>query len=82
MKPKPYEVVVGYDYCKVYINGLLHISFRLEKFVGLQSWLDRGKNRYYIEYTFSDDGAILTEYDTKELWEGILDELNTKDLYL
>jgi len=63
---------------KVFIEDILHLEVRMDKYLGLQSWLDGGgSSMYYIEICM-DGGNILLEYDDKELWKGVLSLLNSK----
>lgn len=59
---------------KVYINETLHIHFVRERFVGLQSWQFESEQMFYIELTL-DGGVIRCDYDRRDLWVGVLAEL-------
>jgi hypothetical protein len=59
---------------RVLYDGLIHISFRREDLIGIQSWR-WGHDDYWIEYTLKG-GSMLTEYDSKEKFEIILRGLN------
>lgn len=60
---------------KVYINGALHIHFMREKFIGLQSWQYENEGMFYVEITLID-GVITCDYDRREMWLGVLTELD------
>lgn len=60
---------INYDYIKVYIDNKLHIAFKKEDFIGLQSWIEN-KDSFYIEiYTTK---LIKVWYKNRSLWEEIL----------
>lgn len=59
---------------KVYINDILHIHFVREKFLGMQCWQYEAEAMFYIELTL-EGGVIKCDYDRRELWLGILAEL-------
>jgi len=61
-------------FVKIYIDGLLHLSFYKNRLSGVQSWY-HGPDFYAIELTLSD-AVITTEYDSREKWEQILRELD------
>lgn len=61
-------------YCKIYINNTLHLYFKRQDFVGIQSWIDKQKS-LFIEFYFKDN-RILCEYDSIEKWTEILKLLN------
>ena len=62
---------------KIYINDTLHIHFVREKFLGLSSWQyekEAQGGMYYIEIVL-DGGNVTVDYDRRELWLGVLAEL-------
>lgn len=60
---------------KIYINDVLHIHYKRDKFVSLQSWQYESEQMFYIEVIL--DGDVMTcDYDNRTLWTGILAELN------
>lgn len=74
------NIINDNDEFKLLINDLPHvyicknIGFEL---IGFQSWIESNTN-YCIEYYIrkdNKDSNILTSYDTKELWENILNKL-------
>jgi hypothetical protein len=66
---------------KIYINDLIHITFRVSDLVGIQSWLDGSENvKYTIEYTLKGGVVILSEYFVREKWIKILQLLDTVKL--
>lgn len=64
-----------YEQIKIYINGVLHLQFKLLDFVGLQSWI-HGEREYFIEYYFSGGSKITTAYSDKEKWKLVLEEID------
>lgn len=58
---------------KIHYDGLLHISFDREKFLGFQGYLDLDKSRapYCIEIILVGN-TIMAEYNSREKWEQIL----------
>lgn len=58
------------SFIKILINGILHISFRLDTYTGSVSYIDSGKG-YCIEI-YSNGQMIKSEYDTKEKWVEVL----------
>lgn len=63
---------------KIYINDLIHITFRVSDLIGIQSWLDGSDNvKYTIEYTLKGNVVILSEYFVRDKWIRILQLLDT-----
>lgn len=60
---------------KIYVNDILHIHFARDKFVSVQAWQYETENIFYIEITLSG-GVMTCDYDKKEMWVGILKELD------
>lgn len=60
---------------KIYVNDILHIHFRREKFIGLQSWRYEKEEMFYIEINLTD-GVMTCDYDRSDMWTEILTELN------
>lgn len=61
---------------RLYFNGKLHLVLDMREYVGMQSWYDeeRGKFKYCVEY-YGRGGNVLSEYQDKELWRGVLVEV-------
>lgn len=76
-----FEVKVADNRVTIYNNGLLHLTFKKEGLVGIQSYIDGDKNMYTIEYYFEKDVVISTEYNTIEKWIEILKQLNDKIVF-
>jgi hypothetical protein len=69
---------------KIYIDDVLHLIFKQEELIGVQSWVagDGDKVRkYYIEY-YTKTQTILTEYDEQEKWYKILKKLDDENLFI
>lgn len=58
---------------RIKINGIIHVSLP-QGDIKVQTWLAPQKSYYAIEY-YTSDGEVLCEYDTREIWEKILKEL-------
>lgn len=58
------------SFVKIYIDDLLHLSFKQQDFAGIQSWKE-GANWYDIEY-YLGDTKILCAYDDFDKWKAIL----------
>lgn len=59
---------------KIYVNDILHIHFLRDKFVGLQSWQFETEGIFCLEITLAG-GRIYCDYDRRDMWIGILAEL-------
>jgi len=58
---------------KIYINDILHISFLMENYTGIQSWYEGNKTKiYYIEISFKEGEQLLLEYTEFDNWKTIL----------
>jgi hypothetical protein len=56
---------------KIYINGIVHLLLKKEALLGFQSWIVGDGLRYCIEFQLRG-GAVLADYDSRELWTEIL----------
>lgn len=56
------------------INGIQHLKFLKEKYIGLQSWYV-SKNDFKIEI-YLEGTTILLEYNSLEKWQAILKIIN------
>ena len=68
------EVKIKYTHLRIYIDGLLHSSIKVDEIVGIQSYL-HGKQKYYINYT-TKTNTVETMYVKKCIWERILKQLD------
>lgn len=57
-------------YLKIYINNILFVKINLEKFTGLQSYINNGT--YHIEI-YSNGQMIHLEFNEIEKWKKVLD---------
>lgn len=55
---------------RIFINGILHLSIKIEELVGVQSYKNE-PTKYSIDY-YLRTGIIKTEYDREDTWKGIL----------
>lgn len=69
------KVVRYHDSTVVYIKGLIHLSYKNDQLLGIQSWGYTGRKTYHIEYTLVG-GTIECEYDNRQIWSDILTGLN------
>jgi len=70
-KKETYKLLVSGNHVKIYINNLIHIQFRCDEFVGIQSTIE-GTNWFSIILYLKCGQKIWTEYDSKERWMAIL----------
>lgn len=68
------KVEQKFSYFLISINEIPHIYFKTEDFLGIQIWVD-GREKWVIEYYFSSGTKIMTEYNSKEKFEFILNEI-------
>jgi hypothetical protein len=59
---------------KVFVNGILHLHFRRDKFLGLQAWQYESEQMFYVEVLLAG-GSLLCDYDRRDLWVSVLKEL-------
>lgn len=63
----------NYSGIKIYINDILHISFLMENYTGIQSWYTGNKTKiYFIEISFKEGEQLLLEYTSFDNWKIIL----------
>lgn len=60
---------------RIYIDGVLHVHLLSDRYVGMQSWIERD-GKYCIELTVSKGDNILMEYENKQTWLDILELLD------
>jgi hypothetical protein len=58
------------NFVRIYINDTLHVMFKTEEFIGIQSYIN-DDDVHCIE-VYTKNQKILLEYDTKEKWKEIL----------
>lgn len=75
MKDIKVKVELEVNRFRIYVNGIIHISFNINDFVGIQSYfIDR---KCHIDFHLKDT-TIEAEYTRMDLWHKILDELKTQ----
>ena len=59
---------------------MLHLQLDFNNHAGMQSWYDGNTEQkvYSIEFYRKQGESILTEYDSKDIWEQILKLLDKK----
>lgn len=67
------NIIIVNGNLKIYINKLLHLQFKTETFLGIQSYAK--ENVYYIEFYFSDT-MIEVDYTNKNTWVKILKQFD------
>jgi hypothetical protein len=60
---------------KIYIDGIVFLSFNQLEFLGFYAFKDDTK-LYGIDFYLKGNNVIETSYKTKEVWLGILKLLN------
>lgn len=74
------ESKIENGYFKIFINNTLHLQFRIEDYLGMQSWIYPYKaTPYHIEFTLKSKATILCQYDNIDKWKKILELINKID---
>lgn len=60
---------------KIQIKGITHLSFRLDMFVGFQSWIVND-SWFIVEIYMLQGDPILLEYDNRIIWERVISSLD------
>ena len=76
MKPINVKVELEINNLRVYVNNVIHLSFNINNFVGVQSYFVGRK--HFIDFHIKDT-VIECEYTRKDLWEKILNELKKEN---
>lgn len=66
------KIIVN-NYIKIYINGILHISIKLEDYQGMQSYID---DFYFVIEFYTKTKTIICEYDSVIKWKKILKSID------
>ncbi len=74
-KKTTYSITTTGNYVKVFINGILHLSFKYNEFIGLQAW--KTSTDWYCLEIYTESKDILCEYDSLAKWTSIINLLNT-----
>lgn len=67
------DVRVEYDALRIFF-GVMHLHLIRSKLLGVQAWMRAPEGKFVIEYTV-DGGTVTCDYDSREKWEAILDDL-------
>lgn len=70
------EAAIEFDAVRITINGVTHLRFKRSKLLGMQSWVRQPTGQFFLELTF-EGGVILADYDSREKWEAILQQLDS-----
>lgn len=65
-----YEIDASGNFIRIYINGVLHLMFKQDEFLGLESWI-ASTNLFYLEI-YLRGLTIKCEYDSIEKWKSII----------
>jgi hypothetical protein len=68
-------VTITHYSIKVYFGEHLHLYAAMKDFIGIESWKDSPTN-FSIKFAMKG-GSIHCQYDDRERWLSILDQLNT-----
>jgi hypothetical protein len=70
----------GTDF-RIYIDGSLHLVFKLAEFRGLKSWMEPDKvARYRLAIHVSDAEPVICEYSTEARWRRVLELIDGQRL--
>lgn len=72
------QLYIKDDAIKIYINGSIHLCFKQDSLLGIQSWI--GTDKYMIEF-YLNGNNILCEYDSVKKWKKILSLLSKHNLF-
>lgn len=76
-----YSIKVDSNQCKIYINGILHISFKVSEFIGVYTYVEGGYNKeYYIDFQFKST-ILTTQYNRIDKWKAIISLLEKENLF-
>lgn len=75
LKAKITDSTNGPCFC-ICINGIPHIQFKKNKYIGMQSWYE-SKNDFRIEI-YLKGCTIKTTYNSFEKWKTILNIINSQ----
>lgn len=64
-------VELAYDRIVVKFGGVMHLSIKRSKLLGIQSWR-HGEKNFFIEFTMEGGVNITPDYDVEEKWKAIL----------
>lgn len=70
------EVTIKLNNLTIKIAGILHVYIPRFNNISFQSWKYDKFKYYAIEY-YTETGTMLTEYDTPELWQNILNQIES-----
>lgn len=68
---KVYSEETKSGWFKIYINRLVHLSFKVDRFFGMQSYIKKDGRLFCIEI-YVGKNVILCEYDDHKKWKIIL----------
>lgn len=68
------EVTSEFEAIAIRIGGVLHLWIERPKLLAVSSWVMSGRKQFFIEFVM-EGGTVTTDYDTREKWETILNQL-------
>lgn len=75
-EPPTAEVAISHKAVRVTIDGIVHAHVDRARMMGFTSWIEgHPGHSYAIEFAMEGGAFILTEYDSRALWESILRQL-------
>jgi len=76
-----YSIKILDNQCKIYINGILHISFKVSEFIGVYTYMEGGYNKeYYIQFNFKST-KLITQYNRIDKWKSVIALLEKENLF-
>jgi hypothetical protein len=68
------DAVSSFDAVTLSFNGITHLRVKRSAFVAFQTWIE-GEGHYRIEIVLTGGSAIRTEYDTRDKWVWVIEQL-------
>ena len=75
------RIDIGYNSVRIYINDIVHVSFKKSELLGIQAWIEGSStNVYWIKY-YLTGGNIKSAFWEPEQWTEIMKLLDTQEIY-
>lgn len=71
------ELKATKGYVKIFINSIIHLSFRRDELYGIKSFIDGHSCKKYMIEIYLQKGMMICEYDKRGLWMEILELLDS-----
>ena len=76
------RIDIGYNSVRIYINDVVHVSFKKSELLGIQAWIeDSSTNVYWIRYYLNGKKDIKCAYWEPDNWSTIMKLLDTEEIY-